>query len=95
MTKCLLMWQISERDHTWKEHALKTINNAENEKNYNFAEVVLLHLSPILSVPCVSSSSALYCVHFFSNKESELLSAAIAKNPRRLMLGTLTHEREC
>ena len=89
------MWQISESDNTWKEHALKTINNAENEKNYNFAEVVLLHLSPILSVPCVSSSSALYCVHFFSNKESELLSAAIAKNPRRLMLGTLTHEREC
>ena len=38
---------------------------------------------------------ALYCVHFFSNKESELLFAAMAKNPRRLMLGTLTHEREC
>ena len=81
MTKCLLMWQISERDHTWKEHALKTINNAENEKNYNFAEVVLLHLSPILSVPCVSSSSALYCAHFFSNKESELLSAASQEPP--------------
>ena len=89
-----MTWQLSESDNTWKEHALKTINNAENEKNYNFAEVVLLHLSPILSVPCVSSP-ALYCVHFFSNKESELLSAAIAKNPRRLMLGTLTHEREC
>ena len=72
------MWQISESDNTWKEHALKTINNAENEKNYNFAEVVLLHLSPILSVPCVSSS--LLCT-FFSNKESELLSAASQEPP--------------
>ena len=66
MTKCLLMWQISERDHTWKEHALKTINNAENEKNYNFAEVVLLHLSPYsLSPVC----RALYCEHFLATRK--------------------------
>ena len=53
------------------------------------------YISPPYSLSPVCRAQLSIVNIFFSNKESELLSAAMAKNPRRLMLGTLTHEREC